>query len=85
MGCAILGLVVAGLIVLYVDLSAEFDASLYTGFAILCPPSLLSIPFSEAMKNKGGFYGVWSLIGLVNAGLYAVIGAGVARLLWKSD
>jgi len=37
------------------------------------------------MKNKGGFYGVWSLIGLVNAGLYAVIGAGVARLLWKSD
>jgi hypothetical protein len=84
-GCAVLGLMVTTLIVLYMDLSAEFDAHLYTAFAILCPPSLLCIPFSEAMKHKGGYYAIWSLIGMANAGLYAVIGAAVAGQLWKPD
>lgn len=80
-----LGLLVTALIVLYIDLSGEFDVHLYTAFAILCPPSLLCFPFSEAMKDKGGFYAIWSLIGLANAGLYAVIGAAVAGQLWKPN
>jgi len=29
------------------------------------------------MKDNGGFYAVWSLIGITNSGLYAVIGAVV--------
>ena len=77
---AVVGFVVAALILLYLNLSGQFNASLYTAFAILCPPSLLCIPFSEAMKDKGGFYAVWSLIGITNSGLYAVIGAAVVGL-----
>jgi hypothetical protein len=74
---AVFGLVVAALIFLYQNLSGEFDASLYTGFAILCPPSLLCIPFSDAIKDKVGLYAIWSLIGLINSGLYAIVGAAV--------
>jgi hypothetical protein len=83
--CAILGFLVSALIVLYLDVSGEFDASLYTAFAILCPPSLLCIPFSEIMKHRSSFYAAWLMIGLANAGLYAVIGAAIAGQLWKSD
>jgi hypothetical protein len=79
---AVIGFVVAALIFLYLNLSGEFDATLYTAFAILCPPSLLCIPFNEAMKDKGTFYAIWSMIGIVNSGLYAVIGAAVVGL-WK--
>lgn len=81
---AVFGLVVAALILLYLNLLGEFDATLYTAFAILCPPSLLCIPFSEAMKDKASFYAIWSLIGITNSGLYAVIGAAVAGLRKKS-
>ena len=79
-GLAVLGLVVAALILLYLNLVSEFDATLYTAFAILCPPSLLCIPFSEVMKDKGSFYVIWSLIGITNSGLYASIGAAVVSL-----
>jgi len=80
----VFGLVVAALILLYVNLSGEFEATLYTAFAILCPPALLCIPFSEAMKNRGTFYAIWSLIGIINFGLYAVIGAAFVGLRKKS-
>ncbi|HLZ50628.1 MAG TPA: hypothetical protein VKP61_07755 [Candidatus Acidoferrum sp.] len=79
-GSAVFGFVVAALIFLYLNRSGEFDANLYTAFAVLCPPSLLCIPFSEAMKDRGGFYAVWSLIGITNSGLYAVVGAAVVGL-----
>jgi hypothetical protein len=79
-GFAVFGLFVAVLIFLYLNRSREFDANLYTAFAILCPPSLLCLPFSEAMKDNGIFYAVWSLIGITNSGLYAVIGALVVGL-----
>lgn len=84
-GCALLGLAVTALIPLFMDSSADFDGRLYDAFVILCPPSLLCIPFSEVMKGKGGFYAVWSLIGLANSGLYAIIGAAVAGQLWKPE
>jgi len=74
---------VAAMIFLYIDLSGEFYAELYTGFAILCPPSLLCFPFSEVMKHRDGFYVSWLVIGLANAGLYAIIGAAIAGRLWK--
>jgi hypothetical protein len=83
-GCAVVGLVVAAVIFLYLDRSGEFDASLYTAFAILCPPSLLCIPFSEAMKDRSNLYAIWSLIGITNFGLYAAIGAAVVGLRKKS-
>jgi len=81
---AVFGLVVAVLIFLYLYRVGEFDATLYSAFAILCPPSLLCIPFSEAMKDKRIFYATWSLIWITNSGLYAVIGALVIGLRKKS-
>src|SRR5277367_3925444 len=44
MGFAALGLAVAALILSWLKFMGEFDATLYTAFAILCPPALLCIP-----------------------------------------
>ena len=85
LGFAALGLAVAALILSWLKFIGEFDATLYTAFAIACPPALLCIPFSEVMKDRVGFYSIWLLIGLANSGIYAVIGAAVAGQLWKSD
>jgi hypothetical protein len=77
---AAIGLLVSALVLAYIQFFGFFDATLYTLFAAVCPPSLLCIPFSDVMKNKGGSYAVWLLIGLTNAGLYAVIGAAYVGL-----
>jgi hypothetical protein len=84
-GSAVLGFVVTVLIVLYIYLLGEFQGNLYTAFAVVCPPSLAVIPLSGAMKDKVSSVAVWSLIGLSNAGLYAIVGAAVGGLLWKPD
>lgn len=83
LGFAALGLAVAALILLWLKYLGEFDATLYTAFAIVCPPALLCITFSEVMKDSVGFYAIWLLIGLTNSGIYAVIGAAIAGQLWK--
>lgn len=79
------GFGVTVLIASYIVISGQFDSDLYTAFVFFCPPSLLCFPFSEIVKHKAGFYVIWSLIGLANSGLYAIIGAAVAGQLWKSD
>lgn len=75
-GFAIFGLLVTGLIV-YMVSSGSLDLDL---FLIFCPPILLSYPFREVMTDKGSAYVIWSLIGLLNSGLYAVVGAAVVGL-----
>jgi len=82
-GCAGLGLAVTAFIFSYVNFWGEFDTTLYNAFVILCPPALVCIPLSEAMKHEGDLYAIWALIGLTNSGLYAIIGAAVAGLLWS--
>ena len=72
-GFALFGFVVTGLIA-YMASSGILD------FVIFCPPILLAIPFSEVMKDKSGAYVIWALIGLLNSGLYAVVGAAVVGL-----
>jgi len=80
---AVIGLVVSTLVFAYIQLFGFFDATLYTLFAAVCPPSLLCIPFSDVMKEKGSSYAIWVLIGLTNTGLYAVIGAAYVGLRTK--
>ena len=75
-GFAVFGLVVACLIA-YMTSSDTLELDL---LVIFCPPILLSISFSEVMKDKGGFYVICLLIGLLNSGLYAVFGAAVVGL-----
>jgi hypothetical protein len=79
-GFAVDGLMITAVIASYAKSSAAFDVPLDALFVILCPPSLLSIPYSAAMKDNGDFYLVWSFIGLLNSGLYAVIGAALVWL-----
>jgi hypothetical protein len=52
---------------------------------VFCPPSLPVFPFSEAMKDKSVFYAICLLIGLLNSGLYALVGAAIAGQLRKRD
>ena len=75
-GFAIFGLAVTAPIA-YMASSAILD------FVVFCPPILLSIPFSEVMKDKSGAYVIWPLIGLLDSGLYAAVGAAVVGLRKK--
>jgi|GraSoi_2013_40cm_1033754.scaffolds.fasta_scaffold69610_2 hypothetical protein len=80
--CGALGLLVAAAIISYLKLFGMND-DLLTAFVILCPPSLLCIPFNEAMRNTSQFWAIWCLIGLLNCGLYAVVGSAIVGQLWK--
>lgn len=89
---AVLGLVLTIVIVAYLEFtnsttSPPLSNPLAAVFVILCPPSLLSIPFIDAEPGTGGFYFLWSVIALINAALYGGIGAtvGLLRYLWKSN
>jgi hypothetical protein len=84
-GFAAAGLLIAAFFFIFVGVLGVVDGTFYTAMLILCPPSLLSFPLSEAMKDRSGFYFVGLMIGLLNAGLYAVIGAAIAGQLRKSD
>jgi hypothetical protein len=75
-----MGLLISVLIFLYLKFVGEFDSTLYTAFAILCPPALICFPVSDAMTEKSVFYGIWFLSGAANSGLYGVIGAAFVGL-----
>jgi hypothetical protein len=77
---AAIGLLVSSLVFAYIQFFGFFDATLYTLVAAVCPPSLLCIPFSDVMREKGSSYAIWLLIGLTNAGLYAVVGSAYVGL-----
>jgi hypothetical protein len=77
---AVIGLLISVLVFLYLKFFGEFDSTVYTAFAILCPPALMCISLSEAMKEHSGFYGILFLIGVANSGLYAVVGAAFVGL-----
>jgi len=59
----------------------ELSTPLLVALLVLCPPSLLSALFIDAEIGTSGFYFVWFLVALLNAGLYASIGAAISRRL----
>jgi hypothetical protein len=81
--CGVLGLLIALFFFMFVGVLGVVDGTLYTAMVVLCPPSLLSIPFGELMKEKTNFYVVSLLIGLLNCGLYASVGAAMAPYFEK--
>jgi len=60
------------------------DSAFMVGFVVLCPPSLLSIAFDPEVGTNN-FYFLWTVIAILNAGLYATIRAFVARRLQRPD
>jgi hypothetical protein len=90
LGIAGLGLAITAVIVAYIVLTDSSppqspNISLTAVFVILCPPSLLSGGFIDADPGTGGFYVIWTFIGLFNSLFYAAIAATVMRLRAKSD
>ena len=53
-------------------------------FVVLCPPSLLSIAFNTELGTNR-FYVLWTVVALMNAGLYAAIRMLVSRSLQRPD
>jgi FtsH-binding integral membrane protein len=74
--------VVAAFLVLtdsYPNPPHELSTPLLVTILILCPPSLLSALVIDAETGTSAFYFVWFFIALLNAALYAAVGAAVAR------
>ena len=79
---AMLGLSITALFVVYQMLTepgVSRDHVVMIGFVILCPPSLLSVPFVDIEVGTRAFYIMWTLIGILNAALYATIAALITR------
>jgi len=53
-------------------------------FVVVCPPSLLSIAFDPEVGTNN-FYFLWTVIAILNAGLYATIRALVGRRLQRPE
>jgi hypothetical protein len=90
-GVALFGLAITALLYASIpfvpNLEPPSRAEIALGVAsvILCPPGLLTVPLFDIDAYTPGGAVLWLLIGLINAGWYAVIGAVVGRFLWKSD
>jgi drug/metabolite transporter (DMT)-like permease len=72
----------------YSDYSRPMDAkrfALVSTLVVLCPPSLLSIPFWETEPDTPPGIIIWLVIGVMNAALYAGIGTLVGRSHWKQE
>jgi hypothetical protein len=54
-------------------------------FIILCPPILLTFPLLDVEIGTAGFYVVWIVVALLNAAVYAVIGAKYVGLRKKRE
>jgi hypothetical protein len=78
---ALSGLAVAGIIFGYLELTGFKRLSpVMVGTAtILCPPIWLTVLFFDA-EDRAAIAFVWTLIGIVNAGLYVLVGKLVGKL-----
>lgn len=84
-GLASLGLVLAVVLWGYSELvkSAGPIAGLVS--AILCPPSLLSIPLIDVEVGTPDYRIMWTVFALMNAALYGGIGSVIGKSRWRPD
>jgi hypothetical protein len=86
---AMLGFAITAIFVSYQLLTdsqspIQRDSALMMVFVVLCPPSLLSIA-SNPEVGTNNYYFLWTVIALLNAGLYATVRALVSRRLQRPD
>ena len=88
---AVLGLAATALYLAYQVLigSSSLNNSSEAVFIVLCPASLLFAPlfagfFEAAAVGTSLFYVLWSFVGLINAVLYAFVGAAYVGLRKKT-
>jgi hypothetical protein len=86
---ALLGLAIAGAFFGYfeTDPPPASSMSFWTAGAslVLCPGSLLFVTAFDIEPQTSAFVVMWLIIGLINVGLYAVIGAAYVGLRKKRD
>ena len=63
----------------YPNAPQELTTPFVLTILVLCPPSLLSAFVIDAETGTSSFYFVWLFIALINAGLYAAVGARIVR------
>jgi hypothetical protein len=67
----------------YLPPGAALSNLLFAICVILCPPSLLMIPLIDVETGTGGFYIIWVVLALLNAGLYAGVGTAYVGMRQK--
>jgi len=60
------------------------DSAFMLVFAVLCPPSLLALAIDPPAETTA-FYLLWTVIALLNAGLYASVRTFVSRRLQRPE
>ncbi len=60
------------------------NSALMVLFVVLCPPSLLSVA-ADPEVGTNNFYFLWTVIALMNAGLYATLRAVFSKRLQRPD
>lgn len=89
LGAARFGFAVAAVFVCYQFLTdsqspISRNSLLMLVFVALCPPSLLSIAFDSEPGTRD-FYALWTVIGLMNAGLYTAVRLFFSRRLERPN
>jgi len=89
---ALLGLASAAVVMMmqFAADSSSPNYSLVAAGVLLCPASLLLAPvfvwfFEAAEVGTVGFYVLWAVVGLANAGIYTLIGAAYVGLRKKPE
>jgi len=88
-GSAMLGFAITAIFVSYQLLtdtqsSISRSSTLMLVFVFLCPPSLLSVALDPDVGTNS-FYVLWTVIALLNAGLFATVRALVTRRQQRPD
>jgi len=60
------------------------DSAFMVLFVVLCPPSLLSIALDPDVGSNA-FYLLWTLVALLNAGLYASVRVLLLRRMQRPE
>ena len=86
---AVIGLIIAVAFAAYFETEPRLESPAVVRAAVaclfLCPGSFLFVTFIDAEPHNGGFVFMWTIVGLMNFGVYGAIGAVIGRLLWKSE
>lgn len=61
---------------------AALSDRVFLAFAILCPPSLLSITIIDAEPGTGAFYAVWLVIAVLNSAFYMAVAGALGLLVF---
>ena len=90
LGFAAVGLGVPAVWVVYQMLAnpspwSRLNDTLSVIFMILCPPVLLTFPLFDVEIGDAGSYAILTVVAILNAALYAVIGRGYVGLRKKRE